>query len=80
MDLQIEINLQLAPATPPEASFEDSYKSSPAEINSCELKALAPVIPQEASFDDDYSADTLSSRITPPAIPGEATFDEVNEK
>jgi|GEM_PF-4876169 len=79
-DLLLEISLQLAPVTPPEASFEDNLRSSPAEINSYELKALAPEIPQEASFDDDYSADTLFTRISPPAIPCEATFDDPIEK
>jgi hypothetical protein len=61
--------MSLAPATPMEATFEESVM-----IN--EFADLAPVLPQEASFDDiAMEAFTIDNGTLAPLAPSEASFE-----
>jgi hypothetical protein len=75
-NLYLEITLQLAPATPSEATFEDADRIGSLENNGYSLKKIAPVTPREATFDDVPSFPELKTTFFSPVVPTEATFED----
>lgn len=66
-EMTITIVVVLAPATPKEATFEETAPAS-------EILILAPVTPKEASFEDE--AEDINIRSLAPVTPNEADFND----
>jgi hypothetical protein len=56
--------LMLAPATPVEATFDETVDSNPGTLS---MSAVAPVTPREATFEDLPAGNAVSSTVSAPA-------------
>lgn len=72
--------INLAPVTPPAATFEENDTVDSSFIMNRTMKEMAPVTPNEATFDDSSEDTATFTLLISPTTPDEATFDDVASK